>query len=155
MYNLCITGGIKMKYEITTLDKSLIICRIDKDQEIISVLKEIVKNQNIYGGFFKGIGATKDVVLSYYDLSSKQYIDKEFKGEYEIVSLLGNISYIYATDEVVVHAHMAISDKNFVVYGGHLKKAIVSVTCELFILTVNDKLERVFNEEIGLYLLKP
>jgi predicted DNA-binding protein with PD1-like motif len=144
-----------MKYEVTNLDKSLVICRIDRDQEIISVLKEIVRKQNIYGGFFKGIGAVKDVILSYYDLSSKQYIDKEFKGEYEIVSLLGNISYIYATDEVLVHAHMAISDKNFVVYGGHLKKAIVSVTCELFILTLNDKLERVFNEEIGLYLLKP
>jgi len=144
-----------MKYELTNLDKSLIVCRIDKDQEIISVLKEIVRKQNIYGGFFKGIGAVKDVVLSYYDLSSKQYIDKEFKDDYEIVSLLGNISYIYATDEVVVHAHMSISDKNFVVYGGHLKKAIVSVTCELFILTVDDKLERVFNEEIGLYLLKP
>jgi predicted DNA-binding protein with PD1-like motif len=144
-----------MKYEVTNLDKSLVICRIDRDQEIISVLKEIVRKQNIYGGFFKGIGAVKDVILSYYDLSSKKYIDKEFKGEYEIVSLLGNISYIYASDEVLVHAHMAISDKNFVVYGGHLKKAIVSVTCELFILTVNDKLERVFNEEIGLYLLKP
>jgi len=144
-----------MKYELTTFDKSLIMCRIDKGEEIISVLKEIAKKQNIYGGFFKGIGAVEDVVLSYYDLTSKQYINKEFKGGYEIVSLLGNISYIYASDEVVVHAHMSISNKDCIVYGGHLKNAIVSITCELFILTVNDKLERVFNEEIGLYLLKP
>ena len=144
-----------MKYELSGIEKSIIICRLDKGDEIISSLKEIVKKQNIYGGFFYGIGAVKDIVLSYYDLNSKQYIDREFNGEYEIVSLLGNISYVYASDEVIIHAHMAISDSNCVVYGGHLKKAVVSVTCELAIITVNDKLERVFNQDIGLYLLKP
>ncbi|MGC8734360.1 MAG: PPC domain-containing DNA-binding protein [bacterium] len=143
-----------MKYELSGIEKNVIVCRLDKEDEIINSLKELVKKQNIYGGFFYGIGAVKNVILSYYDLASKQYIDKEFNGEYEIVSLLGNIGYIYASDEVVIHTHMSISDSNFNVYGGHLKKAIVSVTCELFIVTINDKLERVFDENIGLYLFK-
>ena len=145
-----------MKYELTNIDsRNVIICRIDKDEEIISSLKEVIKKNNVYGGFFTGIGAVKDVVLSYYDLNSRSYIDKRFEGDYEIVSLMGNISYVYASDEIVVHSHMAISDSNCVVYGGHLKSAVVSVTCEIFIVCVVDKLERVFNQEIGLYLLKP
>jgi len=144
-----------MKYYETHIEKKAIVLRIDKDEEFVSVMKEIVKKLNIESGLFFAIGAVKSVIISFYDHQTKTYIDKQIDQDMEVLSLNGNISYIYGEDEVVVHSHIVLSDKDFGVIGGHLKKAIVSVTLETFIIPISDRIERVMNQDFNLFLWKP
>lgn len=144
-----------MKFYEVSMDKKAIIVRMDRDDEVISSLESLVEKLGIESGFFYGIGAVRDVVISYFDLQSKNYIDKEMKEELEVVSLVGNISYIYGESKLVIHAHISLSDREMRLFGGHLKKAFVSVTLEVVIFTISDRIERVRDNDLGLFLWKP
>ncbi|MBI4159907.1 DNA-binding protein [Candidatus Wolfebacteria bacterium] len=56
--------------------------------------------------------------------------------------------------KVVIHAHGSFSDKEMKVVAGHVKRLVVSATCEIFLTAMDGKLEREYSEEIGLNLLK-
>lgn len=127
------------------------ILRFDRDAEVISSLRQFCEEQGIKSGFFWGIGAIYDVVLSIYDLKKKQYTDKIFNTEMEIAAFHGNIATLQT--KVVLHAHGSFSDNNFQTFSGHVEKMIVWATCELIITVLNGNLERKYDLETGLNLL--
>jgi predicted DNA-binding protein with PD1-like motif len=75
-------------------------------------------------------------------------------GALEIVSLIGNISRLEGKDDIVVHSHIAVSAEDMLCYGGHLKEATVSVTCEISLTDYQTKITRGFNKDIGLNLIQ-
>ena len=77
---------------------------------------------------------------------------RNIKGDYEIVSLTGTINTM--NDEYYSHMHLSAGNDQGEVFGGHLNKAIVSATCEMVIQVINGQVDRYFDEEIGLNLLK-
>ena len=81
-----------------------------------------------------------------------KYYFNEFKGDYEIVSLLGFFNTLIC--EYYSHMHLSAGNDQGEVFGGHLNKAIVSATCEMVIQVINGQVDRYFDEEIGLNLLK-
>ena len=48
---------------------------------------------------------------------------------------------------------MAVGDTVGQVYGGHLNKAVVSSTCEIFLNVINGQVDRKPNAAIGLNVL--
>ncbi len=69
---------------------------------------------------------------------------KAFKGPFEIVSAEGTVA------ENGIHIHIAISDKEGRVIGGHLcKGCIINTTAEICILEIELSLKRVFDPETG------
>ena len=56
--------------------------------------------------------------------------------------------------EYYSHMHLSARNDQGEVFGGHLNKAIVSATCEMVIQVINGQVDRYFDEEIGLNLLK-
>jgi predicted DNA-binding protein with PD1-like motif len=137
--------------ETKKINSELFFIRLEKNEEIINSLKNFAKRNKIKGAFFWGIGAGKDFLLGYYDLKKKKYLKRKIKKECEIVSLLGNISH--GKDEIFVHTHLTIADKNFKIFGGHLFSGLVSVTLELFLFKIKIKLNRQLFPEIGLNLI--
>ncbi|MEO0096965.1 MAG: PPC domain-containing DNA-binding protein [candidate division WOR-3 bacterium] len=137
--------------EIKRINKTIYFLRLEKGEEIISSLKNFSKEKNIKGAFFYGIGAGKDFIIGYYDLVKKEYLKKEHRRECEIVSLIGNISYLKR--EIFIHAHIIISDKKFKIFGGHLFSAKVSATLEIFLFLIDKKLMRKPFPDIGLNLI--
>ena len=89
---------------------------------------------------------------SCYKPKEKKYYANEFKGDYEIVSLTGTINTM--NGEYYSHMHLSAGNDQGEVFGGHLNKAIVSATCEMVIQVINGQVDRYFDEEIGLNLLK-
>ncbi|HLR34822.1 MAG TPA: PPC domain-containing DNA-binding protein [Tissierellales bacterium] len=128
------------------------ILRLEQGEEVVTKLKEFCKEQNIKLGWIKGIGAVNKIKIGIFKVDEKVYYTKELRGDYEITSLLGNISTM--DGEVYLHLHINLSDDEYKTYGGHLDSAIISATGELVIEAIDGIVDREFNQDIGISLFK-
>lgn len=129
-----------------------IVARIDIGEEILTKIEEIAKKENIKLATINAIGAVDKAVIGIFIPEDKQYYSKEYKGDYEIVSLNGNITT--KDNEVYIHTHIAIGDEKNQVFGGHLNEAYISVTGEVFINIIDGNVDRNLDESININLLK-
>ena len=129
-----------------------IIVRIDKGEEILSKIQEVTLKENIKLASVNALGATNDFTVGVFKTDEKKYYSNEFKGNFEIVSLTGTINTM--NNEFYTHIHMSAGNDKGEVFGGHLNRAIVSATCEMVINVIDGKVDRDFDEKIGLNLFK-
>lgn len=129
-----------------------IVARIDKGEEILEKIKEISLKENIKLANVNALGATNDFTVGVFKVDEKKYYSNNFKGNFEIVSLTGSINTM--NGEFYTHIHMSAGNEKGEVFGGHLNRAIVSATCEMFIEIIDGEVDRYFDEEIGLNLFK-
>ena len=132
--------------------KSTIVARIDKGEEILECIKKIALKEDIKLANINALGATNNFVVGVFKTGEKKYYSNEFKGDFEIVSLTGTINTM--NDEFYTHIHMSAGNDKGQVFGGHLNKAIVSATCEMIINIIDGRVDRCFDENIGLNLFK-
>lgn len=128
------------------------ILRFDKDEDIIEELISFATEHHIAAGTFSAIGASTEVTLAYYHLESKTYEDHVLSEDMEIVSVTGNIGTM--NNKPIIHAHGVFANRELTSFGGHIKKLVVSATCEVFLIKLEGKLNRMFDEETGLNLLQ-
>jgi predicted DNA-binding protein with PD1-like motif len=126
------------------------VLKLSKGEEVVESIVSFAKDHRITAASITGIGAVLDPVIGYYDLATKEYLREDLPGEYELVSLMGNISM--KDDDPVLHAHVVLGAPGFV-EAGHLFSATVLVTAELVIRTLDGALQRRLDAEIGLPLL--
>lgn len=138
------------QYEFRKIDNTYIV-RLNKGAEIISAIKDFCTSNNIKVGTVQGIGAINTATFGFFNPETKEYNEKLFEGPREITSLLGNIST--KDGETYLHLHMNASGSDYNTIGGHLIKATISLTGEIFITPLNGTAERKFCEKIGLNLL--
>ena len=131
---------------------STIVVRIDKGEEILDKVREIALKENIKLANINALGAVSEFTVGVFKTDEKKYYSNEFKGYFEIVSLTGTINTM--NDEFYTHLHMSTGDDTGKVFGGHLNRAIVSATCEMVINIIDGRVDRYFDEEIGLNLFK-
>ena len=136
-----------MKY---SLDKDKILLSVDKGEYVNKALLETAKNNNITFGWINGIGAIFDPEVGYFDVQKKEYVKKIIEGDYELISLLGNITY--KENELFVHSHITFTDTDFRAYGGHLFDCRVAAAGEFIIFKGDEKIERSYSNDIGLHL---
>lgn len=129
-----------------------ILARIDKGEEIIEKLMEICEKEKVKLANVNALGAVNDFTVGLFDTKEKKYFSKNYTGDYEIVSLTGSVSTM--DGKLYNHIHMSAGDKENKVVGGHLNRAVVGATCEMFIFVVDGQVDRKLNQEIGLNLLK-
>lgn len=131
---------------------TIIVCRIDKGEEVLEKIKEIALKENIKLANINALGATNDFTVGVFKTEEKKYYSNEFRGDFEIVSLTGTINTM--NGEFYTHIHMSAGNDKGEVFGGHLNRAIVSATCEMVINIIDGVVDREFNDEIGLNLFK-
>lgn len=137
--------------EYRKFDNTMIV-RIDKGEEILAEIKELAIKENIKLASVAALGAVNDFTVGVFNVEEKKYYSNRFKGNFEIVSLVGTINTM--NDEFYAHIHMSAGNDKGQVFGGHLNHAVVSATCEMVITIINGKVDRCFSEEIGLNLFK-
>ena len=120
---------------------------LEKGEEIKETISRFASENGISGAQIWGIGAAEAILLGYFDVKSKKYVEREFSGSHELISFSGNIN------EDGLHAHMVISGSDFIARGGHLVSAKVSVVGEFFILPT-DALCKVPMPQFGLKAIK-
>ncbi len=126
--------------------------RIDRGEEVLETLAAFCREKEITLGSISGIGAAGQITLGLFETQTKTYKSTDLKGDYEITALSGNVST--KEGEVYLHVHATLSDIDCRAFGGHLNKALISGTCEIIIDQVQGGIEREFNADVGLNLMK-
>ena len=129
-----------------------IVARIDRTEEVHEKLKEIALKENIKLASVYGLGATDYLTIGIFSVSKKDYKERNFKGEFEILSIIGSISTL--DGEYYPHLHISASNGDGNVFGGHMKSAKISVTCELTINIIDGIVERQKDPETGINIYK-
>jgi hypothetical protein len=127
--------------------------RILEGEDLAETIKKRLEETGIKAGIFFLIGSLKEAALGYY--KEGQYKSIRLDGPLEIVSCMGNIA-VDEKGEVIVHAHLVVSDEKGEAFGGHLMKdSHVDATAELVVIEgVGVNLLKVFDEKTKLRLWK-
>ncbi|MEL7603503.1 MAG: PPC domain-containing DNA-binding protein [Bacillota bacterium] len=128
-----------------------VIARFDRGDEVIASLAALCEREQIELGSVNAIGAVGEATLGCFDTNEKKYYAKDYKGIYEIASLMGTVSV--QNDKPYLHIHAVLADMEGTAIGGHLSRAVVSATCEIVIRTLPGRAGRFFSEETGLNLI--
>ncbi len=116
--------------------------RLKPDQDLRQSLKNFANQENIKAGFIlSAIGSLKQAKIRFANQSNSILLTDKF----EIISLNG----IIATSGV--HLHIAISDKQGKIIGGHLdNECIIYTTAEIIIGTTEEFIfNRTIDEQTG------
>jgi len=130
----------------------ILFSRIFEDEDLLEGIKKRVKESKVKAGLLFLIGSLKEACLGFYE--EGEYKRIEVKKPLEIASCMGNIS-VKENGELIIHAHMVVSDKSGNAYGGHLLKGCkVAATAELMLIEALEvDLKRKFEDKYRLYLL--
>ena len=136
-----------MKFRI---DKSRAYMTLAKGDNINKTFESFAEVKGVGCAWLNGIGALENPEIGYYSLEDKAYHRKTFKGEYELTSLIGNITL--KEGKPFSHTHITFSDTEFRVFGGHLFNANITAAGEFIMQFGSDEINREMNAEIGLPL---
>jgi predicted DNA-binding protein with PD1-like motif len=131
----------------------IVFSRLLEDEDLAESVKRQAEMNGIRAGFFIVIGTVKHAVLGYY--KEGKYETIRLEGPLEIASCTGNVA-VDEEGEVVIHAHVVVSNEKGEAFGGHLMKdSHVGATAELVMVEVAGmEVQRVFDEKTKLKLWK-
>ena len=130
----------------------IIVGKVEPDEDLIESIIKMVKKHKIQSGFINCIGALKKFTIGYFNIDTKTYETITFEENVELVSCMGNISFM--DNEPIIHLHISIGNKEYSVMGGHLfQPAIVSITGEVYILEIDQTMSREIDPELNLALM--
>ena len=132
------------------MEKSRAYMTLAKGDNINKTFESFAEVKGVGCAWLNGIGALENPEIGYYSLEDKSYHRKTFKGEYELTSLIGNISL--KEGKPFSHTHITFSDTEFRVFGGHLFNANITAAGEFIMQFGSDEINREMNAEIGLPL---
>lgn len=150
-YRFCTEDFMSEKYEFRKFEDKYVL-RLNKGAEIVDTLKEFCAEHKILLGKIEGIGAINSATFGFFSPITKEYQERTFEEPMEVLSLLGNIST--KEGSTYLHLHLSASGEDYKVVGGHLIKAIISMTGEIVITPIKGTVERQLDENIGLNLMK-
>lgn len=137
-----------MEYKI--IDKTLVL-RLDINDEIVQAITDVISQEKIKLGTVSGIGAVDQATIGIFKPEDKQYYENNLEGDFELLALNGNVSTM--DNKPYVHLHITLGDDKGNAFGGHLNKARISVTGEIFINIIEGQVDRIVDPTTGLNII--
>lgn len=131
----------------------IVFSRFLEGEELAESIKRQAEINRVRAGYFIIIGSLKRVALGYY--KDGKYETIRLKGPLEVASCTGNI-VVDEKSEIVVHAHIVVSNEKCEAFGGHLMKGSkVGATAESVMVEAKDvDIQKVYDEKTKLKLWK-
>ena len=130
--------------------ENTVVLRLDPNEEVLEQLAALAMAEHIRLAEVSGLGALKELHICLFDPATKQFCNNVYEELLELLSLTGTVTKQNGGPYLHIHASAANARGN--VYGGHLKRAVISATGEIIIRIIDGVVGRVYNEEIGLNL---
>ena len=125
-----------------------VVVRLMDGEELIASLQGLSLDSGV---LLNGVGMLRDLEIGYWNGSS--YDVQQIDEPVELLSLQGN--FARNGDERIVHCHTTVAKHGAAAFGGHVLKATVNNTAEIYVRTLTGiTLERKM-EETGLAGLYP
>jgi predicted DNA-binding protein with PD1-like motif len=121
--------------------------RLDGGEEIVASLGRFATQHGVRAGLISGLGAVGETELGFFVRETRSYVTRVFTGEHEIGVLTGNFSELDGAP--FPHCHIVIAGEDMVAHTGHLFRGVVTVTCEIQIVTDPEAMRRVRRPEQG------
>ena len=131
---------------------NVVAVRLDKGDEILESLLKVAKEEKIALASVSGIGATDNFEVGVFDLKKQDYIRTHYAGNHEINSLAGNLTT--KNGEPYVHLHLTAAGPGGELVGGHLLRAAISLTAEIFLQKIDGSVDREFDETLKINRIK-
>lgn len=128
------------------------VIRLMKGEEVVASLVEFAARHGIEAAALSGIGAVDSITLGYFDPEKRDYLREELPDSHELASMNGNLSLLEG--KPTFHIHATLADRGHRARAGHLFSARVSVTVEVVLTRLPGRMERAWEQEIGLNLLQ-
>lgn len=138
--------------KVISQNKDSFFLRFERGEDLAPTLQAFCQRQEIKAASFQGIGACSEAILSWYNPDQNLYEDQQFAGAFEIISLTGNVAD--SAKGLIVHAHTCLAGKDLKAIAGHVKKLLISVTCELHLQLLPNTLKRAPLPGTALWLLE-
>lgn len=120
--------------------------------EVTKELLQFAKQHNVTAARFTAIGGFRQATLGYFDWEKRDYLKIPVNEQVEVLSIVGDIAL--DKGEPKIHAHTVLGHRNGSVVGGHLMEGHVRPTLELMLEESPAELQREFDEESGLPLIR-
>ena len=132
------------------MDNSRVFMTLAKGDFINQTFEAFAETKGVGCAWLNGIGAFENPEIGFYSIENKTYHRKQFKGEFELTSLIGDITM--KEGKPFAHTHITFSDTAYKVYGGHLFDAKITAAGEFLIQLGTEDITREMNNSIGLPL---
>ena len=129
------------------------VLRLDPGEEIFGCIQRFASERGLGAAMISALGACGEAELGFFDRARSTYVRRTFQGEFEILSLTGNLSVLEG--QPLPHCHVLLAGDDFVAHGGHLFRAVVTVTCEVSLVTDPGVLRRDKRPDLGYNPLAP
>ena len=130
---------------------STIVLRLDRGDEIVESILRLAKLEGIALATVSGIGATADFTVGVFDLNQGVYNQYSYLEPCEITALAGNINTMNGAP--YTHLHITCAGEHGKTMGGHLNRAVISLTAEIFIQIVDGCVDRRLDPDLNINLL--
>lgn len=129
------------------------ILALTPGENLFEAILQCVNDAQIKSASISGLGGLDDITIAYYNVKTKEYQTKLFKGMYELISLNGNI--VLCEGKLFLHIHAALGQEDYQVIGGHIMSAIVSPAAEITVLPLSSPIGREYDSITGIKPLCP
>jgi predicted DNA-binding protein with PD1-like motif len=124
---------------------------LDGGDDVLASLTAFAAEKHIAGAGLHGIGGFAKATVAYWNKETKVYEEIAVDEQVEVLSIAGSLAT--SGDEVKVHAHVVLGRRDGSAIGGHLLRATVFPTLEIFISDMGTRLTREKDPATGLMLL--
>ena len=121
--------------------------KLDPGEEIVGSLRSFAIAKGIRAGMISGLGAVGETELGFFIPATREYVRRVFEGDHEIGALTGNFSELEG--QPFPHCHIVLGGQDFAAHTGHLFRGVVTVTCEVQIVTDPGVIRRVARPDQG------
>lgn len=133
--------------------KKVLMGYIAEDEDLLLALQKLAKENDIRAGRIEILGAVKEANVGYFNYKSKEFEFTKYRKILNVVSCHG--TFTEKDGEPYVHLHVAFSDHDGKMYGGHLTEGTIVKSSEFTIaIYEGDTAKRVFDPESGLTILQ-